>query len=655
MKNFFVKNKYLIVGILTALIIPTSASALIQGLPINQGGTSQTTANAAFNALAPAQTSNSGKYLTTDGTNTSWGTVSAGGVTSVSNSDGTLTISPTTGSVVSSLNLAHANTWTGAQTFNSSAPTFGTMTANSVLFAGTSGVLSQDNNNFYIQNSATTPETLALNTNVALSVNTGGDFTGTDAVNIYGQYDAFLPNSAITNSLSGLNTDGAVPGYTSSSTRGTGASPVELQTGDMVGGYFGFGTQGASSPTYQNLGGMAVTTVGTTVNNLGGQLNFYTKANNGSLANNMIITNSGNLLLPNAGTSFFEVVSDQSVTQTFWGIQLAGMTQTVPTSYTAARAGISRSDYHVVIPMVAPAASGLAILGVGSQTANYFEITSNANKTTTHGDIFWVTSAGVTNLTSMVASGTITGASGNVVIGNGTIQTLATATNATFNVTNSSGATTESVSQYQYNSSTTNFLRTAFYGSFSQILTTGANYSSVLFANAPITTFTSGTHPWLANVVVKPIGTVTNAGATVTNTASLFIDGAGTGGTNNYALYVNGGTSSLLGVSLHQGYGVGINTLTATANTITTSQSTIRCDATSGAQTDTLPTAASAFNATNNQGQIFTIKKIDSSANSCTLKGNGSENIDGSNTKAITLQYNDYQVQSNGTSWDILQ
>lgn len=45
---------------------------------ISNGGTGQTTANAAFNALAPSQTSNSGKYLTTDGTNASWATVSAG-------------------------------------------------------------------------------------------------------------------------------------------------------------------------------------------------------------------------------------------------------------------------------------------------------------------------------------------------------------------------------------------------------------------------------------------------------------------------------------------------------------------------------------------------------------------------------------------------
>ena len=40
----------------------------------------------------------------------------SGAVSSVANSDGTLTISPTTGSVVASLALGHANTWTGLQT-----------------------------------------------------------------------------------------------------------------------------------------------------------------------------------------------------------------------------------------------------------------------------------------------------------------------------------------------------------------------------------------------------------------------------------------------------------------------------------------------------------------------------------------------------------
>jgi hypothetical protein len=41
----------------------------------------------------------------------------AGAISSVSNTDGTLTINPTTGAVVASLALGRANTWTGAQTF----------------------------------------------------------------------------------------------------------------------------------------------------------------------------------------------------------------------------------------------------------------------------------------------------------------------------------------------------------------------------------------------------------------------------------------------------------------------------------------------------------------------------------------------------------
>lgn len=52
--------------------------------------------------------------------------VSGGGaaVTSVSNSDSTLTISPTSGAVVASLNLAHANTWSVLQNFTNATSTF---------------------------------------------------------------------------------------------------------------------------------------------------------------------------------------------------------------------------------------------------------------------------------------------------------------------------------------------------------------------------------------------------------------------------------------------------------------------------------------------------------------------------------------------------
>ena len=58
-------------------------------LSISKGGTGQTTANTALNALLPSQTSNSGKVLQTDGTNTSWATVPANGSTFLAG-DGTV-------------------------------------------------------------------------------------------------------------------------------------------------------------------------------------------------------------------------------------------------------------------------------------------------------------------------------------------------------------------------------------------------------------------------------------------------------------------------------------------------------------------------------------------------------------------------------------
>jgi hypothetical protein len=64
--------------------ITSSGTLTLSGtLAIANGGTGQITANAAFNALVPSQTGNAGKYLTTDGTDTSWATNPLGTVTSV--------------------------------------------------------------------------------------------------------------------------------------------------------------------------------------------------------------------------------------------------------------------------------------------------------------------------------------------------------------------------------------------------------------------------------------------------------------------------------------------------------------------------------------------------------------------------------------------
>lgn len=56
-------------GALTGVNLATQVTGT---LPVANGGTGQTTANAAFNALAPSQTGNAGRVLTTNGTNTSW-------------------------------------------------------------------------------------------------------------------------------------------------------------------------------------------------------------------------------------------------------------------------------------------------------------------------------------------------------------------------------------------------------------------------------------------------------------------------------------------------------------------------------------------------------------------------------------------------------
>ena len=62
----------------------------------------------------------------------------AGAVSSVSNSDGSLTISPTTGAVVASLNLGHSNAWTVLQSFTGTS-TDPTIADASGVYCGTNG------------------------------------------------------------------------------------------------------------------------------------------------------------------------------------------------------------------------------------------------------------------------------------------------------------------------------------------------------------------------------------------------------------------------------------------------------------------------------------------------------------------------------------
>jgi hypothetical protein len=90
-----------------------------------------------------------------------------------------------------------------------------------------------------------------------------------------------------------------------------------------------------------------------------------------------------------------------------------------------------------------------------------------------------------------------------------------------------------------------------------------------------------------------------------------------------------------------------IATITASA-TLTTSQTVILCDASSGAIVVTLPAASA------NTGRRYFIKKIDSSANTVTIDGNANETIDGELTSELISQYDAITIVSDGSNWHIL-
>lgn len=96
-------------------------TASYSGTPISIafGGTGQTTANSALNALLPSQTSQSGNFLTTNGTNASWASAGGGSgtVTSIATGQG-LTGGPitTTGTISLAVPVGVASGGTGATT-----------------------------------------------------------------------------------------------------------------------------------------------------------------------------------------------------------------------------------------------------------------------------------------------------------------------------------------------------------------------------------------------------------------------------------------------------------------------------------------------------------------------------------------------------------
>ena len=165
-------------------------------LNIANGGTGQTTANAALNALLPSQTGNSGKYLTTDGTNTSWAANPLGTVTSVDVSGGTTGLTTSGGPITSSGTitlagtLATTNGGTGLTSF----------TANGVMYASSTSAL-------------TTGSALTFDGTTLTTTASGGIYLGSNNTYLYGKQTSGAQRGLLGIDSSDYTYNGAYSGY----------------------------------------------------------------------------------------------------------------------------------------------------------------------------------------------------------------------------------------------------------------------------------------------------------------------------------------------------------------------------------------------------------------------------------------------------------
>lgn len=136
-------------------------------------------------------------------------------------------------------------------------------------------------------------------------------------------------------------------------------------------------------------------------------------------------------------------------------------------------------------------------------------------------------------------------------------------------------------------------------------------------------------------------GTAGTISVGVTNASALTIGRSGVTTTVN-------GTLSTASFAATGSVVLGAVTSVSTNTTLGVSNAIVLVDASGGAVTITLPTAASA------NGRHYTIKKIDSSANAVTIDGDGAETIDGATTQSLAVQYDALQVVSNGTAWFVV-
>jgi hypothetical protein len=220
---------------------------LTNALPIAQGGTGQTTASNAINALIPSQTGNSGRYLTTNGTAVSWGTVTPGSgtVTSVALSSSlsgiTVTGSPITSSgtlgLTGTLNVANGGT--GVATLSTGAVLVGngTSAVSSVSPSSSGNVLTSNGSSWSSSALPTASSTVSgvVNTSTQNFAGTKIFDTGLISANGYN----FTSTSSLywTGSEAQIRLSGSMIFFVASSSAGFSISDVQKVGGGSFNSY----------------------------------------------------------------------------------------------------------------------------------------------------------------------------------------------------------------------------------------------------------------------------------------------------------------------------------------------------------------------------------------------------------------------------------
>lgn len=94
-----------------------------------------------------------------------------------------------------------------------------------------------------------------------------------------------------------------------------------------------------------------------------------------------------------------------------------------------------------------------------------------------------------------------------------------------------------------------------------QVLAVGGSYGTHFIGQTAVTVAASGTHPLLAQQIIKPLA-ITAGGATISNTATLYLEDATSGATNNYNLWAAGTGQNRFDGNVYASTSVSIGTTT---------------------------------------------------------------------------------------------